>query len=47
MESTGVYLQPVYNVLEEAFDDSMVLIVTNARHMKNVPGKKTDMKNAE
>ncbi|GEA17589.1 IS110 family transposase [Moorella sp. E306M] len=47
MESTGVYWQPVYNVLEEAFDGSMVLIVANARHMKNVPGKKTDMKDAE
>ncbi|WP_227764392.1 IS110 family transposase [Zhaonella formicivorans] len=47
MESTGIYWQPVYNVLEEAFDGSMVLIVANARHMKNVPGKKTDMKDAE
>lgn len=47
MESTGIYWQPVYNVLEEAFDSSMVLIVANARHMKNVPGKKTDMKDAE
>lgn len=47
MESTGVYWQPVYNVLESAFDGNMVLIVANARHMKNVPGKKTDMKDAE
>lgn len=47
MESTGVYWQPVYNVLEGAFDGRMVLIVANARHMKNVPGKKTDMKDAE
>jgi len=47
MESTGVYWQPVYNVLENAFDGTMVLIVTNARHMKNVPGKKTDIKDAE
>jgi len=47
MESTGIYWQPVYNVLEEAFDGNMVLIVANARHMKNVPGKKTDMKDAE
>jgi len=47
MESTGVYWQPVYNVLENAFDGNMVLIVANARHMKNVPGKKTDMKDAE
>jgi transposase len=47
MESTGVYWHPVYNVLESAFDGNMVLIVANARHMKNVPGKKTDMKDAE
>jgi len=47
MESTGVYWQPVYNVLESAFDGTIVLIVANARHMKNVPGKKTDMKDAE
>lgn len=47
MESTGIYWQPVYNVLEEAFDGSTVLIVANARDMKNVLGKKTDMKYAE
>jgi len=47
MESTGIYWQPVYNILEDAFDGTMVLIVANARHMKNVPGKKTDMKDAE
>jgi transposase len=47
MESTGVYWHPVYNILESAFDGNMVLIVANARHMKNVPGKKTDMKDTE
>lgn len=47
MESTGIYWQPVYNVLESAFDGTIVLIVANARHMKNVPGKKTDIKDAE
>lgn len=47
MESTGVYWQPVYTALESAFDGTMVLIVANARHMKNVPGKKTDIKDAE
>jgi len=47
MESTGVYWHPVYNVLESAFDGTIVLIVANASHMKNVPGKKTDMKDAE
>jgi len=43
MESTGVYWRPVYAVLEEHFD----LIVGNARHIRNVPGRKTDVKDAE
>jgi transposase len=43
MESTGVYWKPVYNVLEGAFE----LIVGNARHIKNVPGRKTDVKDSE
>lgn len=47
MESTGIYWQPVYAVLETAFSDEMHLLVVNARHMKNVPGKKTDMRDAE
>lgn len=47
MESTGIYWQPVYEVLEVAFDCQISLVVVNARHMKNVPGKKTDMKDAE
>lgn len=38
MESTGVYWKPVYNILSE----SLNLILVNARHMKNVPGRKTD-----
>lgn len=42
MESTGVYWRSVYDVLEGHFD----LIVGNARHMKNVPGRKTDMKDS-
>ena len=40
MESTGVYWRPVYAVLEGHFD----LIVGNARHIRNVPGRKTDVK---
>jgi len=40
MESTGVYWQPVYTVLEKALKDEMHLMVVNARHMKKVPGKK-------
>lgn len=47
MESTGIYWQPVYAVLETALSDDMHLLVVNARHMKNVPGKKTDMRDAE
>jgi transposase len=47
MESTGIYWQPVYAVLEQALLDEMHLLVVNARHMRNVPGKKTDMRDAE
>jgi transposase len=47
MESTGIYWQPVYAVLENSLSDEMHLLVVNARHMKNVPGKKTDMRDAE
>ena len=43
MESTGVYWRPIYAVLEGHFD----LIVGNARHIRNVPGRKTDVKDAE
>jgi len=43
MESTGVYWLPVYAVLEGHFE----LIVGNARHINNVPGRKTDVKDAE
>jgi transposase len=47
MESTGIYWHPVYAVLEQALSDDMHLLVVNARHMRNVPGKKTDMRDAE
>ena len=43
MESTGVFWQPLYNLLEEEF----TVWVVNARHIKNVPGRKTDVKDAE
>lgn len=43
MESTGVYWKPVYNILEEDFE----IILANARHIKNVPGRKTDVKDSE
>jgi len=44
MESTGVYWKPIYNVLELYGWD---VIVANAHHIKNVPGRKTDVKDAE
>lgn len=47
MESTGIYWQPIYEVLEDSFNGDISLLVVNARHMKNVPGKKTDMRDAE
>ena len=43
MESTGVYWMPVFAVLEGHFE----LIVGNAAHIKNVPGRKTDVKDAQ
>lgn len=43
MESTGVYWMPVYAILEGHFE----LIVGNAQHIKRVPGRKTDVKDAE
>jgi transposase len=43
MESTGVYWKPIYNLLEGTF----ALLVVNARHIKAVPGRKTDVKDAE
>lgn len=42
MESTGVYWRPVYTLLEGQFE----LLVVNAQHMKAVPGRKTDVKDA-
>ncbi len=47
MESTGIYWMPIYEILEDAVSDNLTLLVVNARHMKNVPGKKTDMRDAE
>ena len=42
MESTGVYWKPVWHLLEGRFD----LTLVNARHMRQVPGRKTDVKDA-
>lgn len=43
MEATGVYWKPVWNVLSEG---DFELLVVNAAHVKNVPGRKTDMNDA-
>lgn len=43
MESTGVYWKPIYNILEGRF----TLLLVNARHIKNVPGRKTDVKDCQ
>ena len=43
MESTGVYWKPIYNILEGEFE----VLLVNARHVKNVPGRKTDVKDCE
>jgi transposase len=43
MEATGVYWKPVWNILS---DGAFELIVANARHIKNVPGRKTDVNDA-
>jgi transposase len=44
MESTGVYWKPIYAVLE---GDELEIIVANAQQVKKVPGRKTDVKDAE
>jgi transposase len=43
MESTGVFWKPIYNILEAQFQ----ILLVNARHVKNVPGRKTDVKDCE
>src|SRR4051794_36996683 len=43
MEATGVYWQPVWHILEDEF----ALTLCNARHVKNVPGRETDINDAQ
>ncbi len=43
LESTGVYWRPVFNILESSFE----VMVVNAQHIKQVPGRKTDVKDAQ
>ena len=43
MESTGVYWKPVFNLLEGRFE----VLLVNAQHIKQVPGRKTDVKDCQ
>jgi transposase len=43
VESTGIYWKPIFNIFEGSFDVCLV----NAQHVKNVPGRKTDVKDSE
>jgi transposase len=43
MESTGVYWKPIYNLLEGQLE----VLVVNAQHIRQVPGRKTDVRDAE
>ena len=43
MESTGVYWKPVFNILESEFE----VLLVNARHIKYVPGRKSDISDAQ
>lgn len=43
LESTGVYWKPLFNVLEDVIE----VVLANARHIKNVPGRKTDVKDCQ
>src|ERR1035437_480463 len=43
MESTGGFWKPIWNILE----GSVKVILVNARHIKNVPGRKTDVKDCD
>jgi len=44
MENTGSFRKPIFNLLEL---EKIQALVVNAKHMKNVPGRKTDVKNTE
>lgn len=43
IESTGVYWKPIFNILEDSFE----VILANARHIKHVPGRKTDVEDSQ
>jgi len=44
MESTGSYWKPIFNIMEV---EEVPVILVNAAHIRNVPGRKTDVKDAE
>ena len=44
MEVTGVYWKPVWHILED--EESFTLVLANAQHIRNVPGRKSDRKDA-
>ena len=44
MESTGIYWLPIYEILEAR---GMAVYLVNARHLKNVPGRKTDVRDCQ
>ena len=46
MESTGIYWRPVYEAIEEQFPECEAIVV-NAQHFHNLPGRKSDVKDAE
>ena len=43
MENTGEYWKPVFNILEDNFEE---VLLVNAHHIKSVPGRKTDVKDS-
>jgi transposase len=43
MESTGVYWKPIFNILGDEFQ----IVLVNAKHIKHVPGRKTDVNDSE
>jgi transposase len=47
MESTGVYWRPVYEAIEDFHSNYQALLVVNAHHMRNLPGRKSDIKDSE
>ncbi len=47
MESTSIYWKPIYTILEDSFDGNIKVMLVNAQSIKNVPGRKTDVKDSE